>query len=379
MKEVVVCLEHRFYEFEGALYTKLAFPYSYWSSYLEYFDKVIIFARVQPVDTLSNEMARVDGRDVFYKALPYYVGPASFFSKLPSLIASAFALAWRHDYFLLRSGNTANLVWLFLIVLRRRYIREYPGNIREGIVGFAGNRPIVRLTAGFLHRLARLQGRYSRANSYVSEYCRALYDDGRGGIIFSSFNSAEIKVQKTDFTIESNCLKIISVGRLEKEKGHQTLVDAVASFSKEIPVRVSFIGDGGHRVSLEAQCRASGVNAEFLGPITNREFIFERLRCSDIFVIPSLTEGMPRALLEALAIGVPCIGSNVGGIPEVLGKCSLFPPGDTNSLVDLLRRYSRSEEFRERLSREGVEVVESRFNPKALLKEKIRFWRALHE
>ena len=106
-----------------------------------------------------------------------------------------------------------------------------------------------------------------------------------------------------------------NVGRLHEQKGHQFLLQAVAKMTNR--VRVTIVGDGRLRdelVMLAAKLEISD-QISFLGA---RADINEFLSAIDVFVMPSLWEGQPIALLEALALGKPCIASAVDGIPEII-------------------------------------------------------------
>lgn len=379
MKEVVVCLEHRFFSHEGALYTKLAFPYAYWVDYLRFFDTVKIVARVMPVDALEPEMVRVDGAKVSYLPLPYYVGPGQFFRKFPVLLSTLFGVARHHRYFLLRSGNSSTLLWFFLMLLGRPYLREYPGNVKEGVIGFAGNSFKYRLLASFLHSLSRLQGRFSRANSFVSNYCRDLYGSERPGFVFSSFRASEIAVKKQNYAISSGTFNLVTVGRLENEKGHLLLLEAIHAIRHLGHVRLHLVGDGGRRMQLENYVRTHGLDVEFHGAVTDRDRLFGIVVASDVFVLPSLTEGMPRALLEAMTMALPCVSSAVGGVPEVLPQELMCTAGSQDELAALLEKILTSEALRRSAGERNAEFIAHHFSDQALAQQKISFWSKLYE
>ena len=88
------------------------------------------------------------------------------------------------------------------------------------------------------------------------------------------------------------------------------------------------MGDGRHRAELESLARTSGISAatKFLGELPNGEAIREQLDQATLMVLPSRTEGLPRVIIEAMARAVPCVASNVGGIPELLDPRYLVPP-----------------------------------------------------
>lgn len=373
-KRITVALEHRFYSCDGALYTKLAFPYDYWADYLSYFDSVNIVARVQQVSSVGSGMARVDGPRVSFVPVPHYIGIRQFVIAFPQLVYRLFSIARSENAFILRSGNISNILWLGLILFRRPYLREYPGNVYEGVTGLVGNHFSTRCLAHFLDAVASIQGRFSKANSFVSEYVRDLYSSQRPGFIFSSFRVGELGEPKAYYSTRKDGFRVISVGRLEFEKGHSSLIEAVG----EVPgLQLTIVGDGRRRAVLESYDTKKSV--DFLGAITDRAELFDLLRRSDLFVLPSLTEGMPRSLLEAMALGLPCIASRVGGIPEILPERCLFSPGSVREIVDLMASLQTNEALRKELGSRNRQFVVEKFGEEKMRSRKVEFWSCVHE
>ena len=374
-KTVSVALEHRFFEYKGSVYTKLSFPYLYWKDYLSYFDEVKVIARVQSVNEIDSSYKRVDGDSVTVVSMPYYVGVKQFLFKFHKLLYSSFKAVKSSDSLLLRSGNISNLVWMFAMLLRVPYLREYPGNIREGIIGFGGEKLSIKILAYLLDYFAKFQSKYSKANSYVSEYCREIYSSNKPSYVFSSFNADEITTLKND-EFKDKSLNLISVGRLEGEKGHRDLIEAISLI--DFDVEVTVIGDGSLKESLENYSNELRVNAKFVGAVTDRDYLFEVLASSDIFVIPSHTEGMPRSLLEAMAIGLPCLGTSVGGIPEVLDSNMLFSPNDPNSCARKISELISNKSLIEMQSKRNIDFIRKNYSKKSLDEKKIKFWSELY-
>lgn len=376
-KHIAVCLEHRFYEYKGNLYTKLSFSYAYWKDYLSFFDKVTVIARAQKVEKLDSGMVLVTGENVNYESLPYYLGLKQFILKFIPLFLVILKISFKYKYFLLRSGNSTNILAFILIFLNKPYLREYPGNIEEGIIGFAGSSLKVRILAKFLNFIAKIQGRFSRANSFVSTYCQILYGSQKPSYIFSSFKQSEITEFKKNYDIGKK-LKVITLGRLEGEKGHINLLKAIAAQNISL-FELHIIGDGGQRENLENFSKKHNIDVKFYGSITNREQIFTLLANADVFVIPSLTEGMPRALLEAMTVGLPCIGSNVGGIPEVLASELLYEANNIKGLQDLLAKMYESKDFRLDTAAKNQKVITDLYSDEVLQAKKHEFWSQVYE
>ena len=122
------------------------------------------------------------------------------------------------------------------------------------------------------------------------------------------------------------------------------LVNAFAKAVKGgLDAHLSFVGDGIYRPEIEALARRHAQLAgrvEFLGQLRGGASVRDVLNRSHVFVLPSRQEGLPRAALEAMALGLPCIGSNVGGFPEILEPDAIVRPGDVNHLAECLSRLA---------------------------------------
>ncbi|MBI4635717.1 MAG: glycosyltransferase [Candidatus Rokubacteria bacterium] len=120
---------------------------------------------------------------------------------------------------------------------------------------------------------------------------------------------------------------VVCVGRLDRYKGQQYLLEAVAILGRERPnIRLALVGDGRFRPRLEAQASALGIGPRviFSGALAD---VRRALAAADLFVLPSEEEGMPGAVLEAMAMGLPVVATAVGGVPEIVVD------GETGMLV----------------------------------------------
>ncbi|MFZ3071955.1 MAG: glycosyltransferase, partial [Thermodesulfobacteriota bacterium] len=136
--------------------------------------------------------------------------------------------------------------------------------------------------------------------------------------------------------LEKDAIVFGTVGRLAPTKGQVYLLEAFSMILKNFPNGILLIaGDGPLRRELERKAEDLGIagSVRFLG---YRSDVLEIMRSFDVFVFPSLAEGLPLALLEAMASRITVVASNVGGIPDVLGNGlygRLVPPRDAASLA----------------------------------------------
>ena len=160
---------------------------------------------------------------------------------------------------------------------------------------------------------------------------------------------AELGIGKED-------LVILSVGRLVYQKGHEYLIQAMHSISKEFPKTTAIIcGEGPLRRQLEVQVERLAVQRAVLLP-GNRLDIERFLAIADIFALPSRWEGLLVALLEAMERALPVVATRVEGVEEVIedeGQGLLIPPEDARALAEALRTLVASPGLRRRMGKAG--------------------------
>lgn len=134
-------------------------------------------------------------------------------------------------------------------------------------------------------------------------------------------------------------VRLMWAGRVAPEKDLGLALEALGLLiALNRNVSLDILGDGPERPRLEAQCRVLGV-AEYVhwrGHITDRSAYLAALAEGDLFVLPSRTEGIPKALVEAMAVGVPAVAAAVGGVPEIArdGRLKLINPGSSIRLAN---------------------------------------------
>lgn len=155
-------------------------------------------------------------------------------------------------------------------------------------------------------------------------------------------------------------------------KGHTYLIQAARRICSVFPkTRFVLIGDGRQRPKLEQQVRDVGLQENFLF-LGRRKDVPELLACCDLSVLPSTAEGLPNAVLESLAAGVPVVATRVGGTVEIIeDRVSglLVPPRDPEALADRILELLKDPSLAQKLARAGQDRVRTYFNFDRLLLE----------
>ncbi len=160
-------------------------------------------------------------------------------------------------------------------------------------------------------------------------------------------------------------LRILFVGRLDPEKGLGNLVSAVAEMRESgLPVRATLVGDGPSRKALESQAHELGIasSIELPGYVEHGTPLFNLYRNSDLFVIPSLSEGFPKVIPEAMAFRLPVVATPVGGIPEIIHHEEnglLVSPGSPQEITDAVKRLVQEPELTNRLLENATRLSDS--------------------
>jgi len=167
--------------------------------------------------------------------------------------------------------------------------------------------------------------------------------------------------------------QIISVGRLIEKKGVPILIDACAILANRgCQFNCQIIGSGSLEAELRQQIQQLGVQSivEIIGPRPQNE-VFEQVQKAAVFAAPYVIgkdgnrDGLPTVLLEAMALGTPCVSTDVTGIPEVVRDEEtglMVPQHDPKALADALERLLTEPTLRVRLATQARQLIESEFD-----------------
>jgi glycosyltransferase involved in cell wall biosynthesis len=386
MTGVTVSIEQRYSRTpDGKIWAPM-FDYSFWSRYLGVFDSVNVVARVRDVIDIPYGMRRADGERVSFTAVPHYIGPWEYLVRARSVrrvlrnaIRPTDAVILRVDsqiaaclYPILR--GTGRPYGVEVVVdpydvfapgskhpLRPFFRWKFSSQLRQQCAGSCASAYVTK---------EALQKRYPPAPTAFTTYYSSVELTEA-----SCVNAPRIIGEKT------RKLTLITVAYLEDfRKGTDVLIDAVEQcVVNDFDIYLVIVGDGGQRLTLEERVARLGLQdrVQFLGQLPT-EVVRAKLDEADLFVLPSRGEGLPRALIEAMARGLPAIGSTVGGFPEVLPYEDLVPAGNVQTLAQKIREVLSNPERMNIMAARNLKKA-NEYREEILCERRIMFYRVLME
>ncbi len=236
-------------------------------------------------------------------------------------------------------GNLGLLGVILGRFVARKRIAKYAGQWTS----YPGEQPTVRLQRWLLGSRwwgapVTVYGQWDRQPSHVIPFFTSLMDADHMG-------RARLAIARRESSSE---LRIVYLGRLTASKNLDVLLRAMRNVTAQgLRVRCTIVGEGPERNSLEQLVMELSLaeNVRFTGGVPHEE-TSSILEDADVLVLVSETEGWPKALAEAMAFGLVCIGSDRGLIPQMLGEGRgiVVPPGDVDALAKELGRIARDSE-----------------------------------
>jgi glycosyltransferase involved in cell wall biosynthesis len=268
---------------------------------------------------------------------------------LPALAASLAGPMRRADAVHVRCpGNLGLLGVLLAPLFSRRRIAKYAGQWTD----YAGEALTVRLQKTLLRSRwwgapVTVYGAWPDQPSHIVPFFTSVLDG----------QQVERARRAASSRTASPVPRVLFVGRLSRSKNVHVLMAALGRLRQEgIDLPCTVVGDGPERAALEAQAGELGVAASFAGGVELHQ-VLAFYETHDLLVLASETEGWPKAIAEAMAFGLVCVGSERGLIPQMLGEGRgwIVPPGDETTLADALRRVAGDpQDSRERGRRAAV-------------------------
>jgi len=352
---VLVTCERRFKRSpDGVIWTTSTDDYEFWKRYLEIFREVSVLSRVEEVAESRPSWKLVEGDGVRVTVLPNYIGLGQYLLRLREIRRVVQPAVEDADAAVLRiPSHVASSVIPFVRRQRLPYAVEVVGDPYEAFAPGAIDHPLRPLLRWRTCREVRYLCAHADAAAYVTQSAlQRRYPPGprTHATYYSSLDLSEADLAPGAKAPPrpGEPFVLASVGSMELAyKGLSDLVVAASRCAEAgLNVRVLLIGGGRSEGTVRAVARSMGMEGRvtFLGELPGSRAVLNALREAHLFVLPSKTEGLPRVMIEAMSQGLPCLGTRVGGTPELLPPERIFEPGDVSGLVDRIRSLASNPE-----------------------------------
>lgn len=221
--------------------------------------------------------------------------------------------------------------------------------------------------------------------SYVTEDLRAYYRHAHSGLRTVVIPNGVANMDRRAFPlppeIRNDWFNVVIVGRLEIVKGHHLAIEAIATESVPQDVHLHIVGSGPCETELRTLAETRGI-ANRVHILGFRRNIYDYIAHCDVLLMPSLHEGLPYTLLEAMALGIPIIAARVGGLAEVIQDEStglLVPSQEAKALAQAICRLHREPVLRSQLGNQARRLQQAEYSLEAMTERYLTIYRQLME
>jgi glycosyltransferase involved in cell wall biosynthesis len=296
-----------------------------------------------------------------------------------------------NDYKLKYLNPLVNIVETYKLLKKQKFDLIHTHGYRADVLGIFLSKlmglPFISTCHGFILNDLNLK-LYSRLDHFVLRFANKIMAVSQGikndlvksgieeSLITVIQNAVDLngneelftqnrQIKRALFNIKDNEFVVGYIGRLSEEKGVKYLIEAILMLHDlNMPVKTIIIGEGPQRNELEDLVKKTNIEDRifFTGFQDNIEYWLPSI---DVFALPSLTEGTPMSLLEAMAEGIPVVASAVGGVPQVVdsGKNGiLVAAGKSEEIKDAIHLLYKDEALRNSLSREAKKMMQMKYS-----------------
>lgn len=389
MKVFVVDNAHLCKDKTGKYYSPSVYSYGFLSRYLKVFDEVRFIGKVKYFDEIdTSKYNLVSGKGVEIVELPWYQGLKQMIKKLPQLLkiyrksckscdCYIFRVAQIESFFVYLFGRKRKTPFAVEVVNDPETFVDMPGIMRWFCVTMLKRMVIKANGASYVTEHALQQ-------KYPNKKEKSAKTQNHFETYYSSVNLEDEDVYETPISYnKGETLKIVHVSNAINTdiKGHYTLINAAASvIEKGGNIEVICIGDGTKVNEYKEYIRGLKLDSKirFTGRLNDKNVLLKTLRECHLMVLPTQMEGLPRTIIEAMAVGLPCLSTPIAGIPELLEERYMFEPMDYEGFADKIIQLIENPDELKHMSEQNIKKAKQ-FTKSVLEKRRTLFYNKLRE
>lgn len=377
--------EHFIKNDKGEIYATRVLNEKIFNRYLEYFDEVIVFARVSKSNNVVKEL-KVNTDRLSFVEIPDFRGPKEMLMKSIKIV-SKFRKACSDAEVIFLRGPSMLTIFLYRFIPKNKITSV---EFMMGATYFIEDDSfIAKKVNKIIDNEAKKLVKKANATLYVTEEAlqkeyppnAKAYEDSNDDYFTCGVSDVVIEkeylFERLPMNSESNHFILISVGFMDSyRKGQHILIETVKILKdKGYSIELRLIGEGKKKEEFEQLAKRLGLEKEvlFLGKISSRETLFQQLKESDIFLLPSKLEGLPRVIIEALSASLPVIASDVNGNSELVQSELLVQEFKASNYSEKIQELIENPVFYNDISKENYQKALEYLPDKLDLKRRLFF------
>ena len=377
--------EHFIKNDKGEIYATRVLNEKIFNRYLEYFDEVIVFARVSKSNNVVKEL-KVNTDRLSFVEIPDFRGPKEMLMKSIKIVSKFRKACSDAEVIFLRAPS-------MLTIFLYRFIPKNKITSVEFMMGatyfIEDDSFIAKKVNKIIDNEAKKLVKKANATLYVTEEAlqkeyppnAKAYEDSNDDYFTCGVSDVVIEkeylFERLPMNSESNHFILISVGFMDSyRKGQHILIETVKILKdKGYSIELRLIGEGKKKEEFEQLAKRLGLEKEvlFLGKISSRETLFQQLKESDVFLLPSKLEGLPRVIIEALSASLPVIASDVNGNSELVQSELLVQDFEASNYSEKIQELIENPVFYNDISKENYKKALDYLPDKLDLKRRLFF------
>ena len=319
--------------------------------YLTMFDSIIVITRLKKKKDVKGTQGYkiVNGNNVFVEPIKEYREIPDAFLHKKNIVSDLERLIQSVDKVIIRMPSVLGIFAAKICnKINKEYIIELVACPLDGYINHTN--PIGKIIAPIMYLKTKKAIQIAPNVLYVTDkFLQKRYPTRGNKCACSDVVLNELSREIVDARINKlentniNNLKICTVANVGlKYKGHKYVFRAISKLKKDGKNYKYYLVGNGDPNYLKRYAKKLNIedNVIFCGSLSH-ENVFKKLEEVDLYIQPSLTEGLPRALIEAMSLGLPAIGSNAGGIPELLDESMIFKKKNVYDLLDILNSLNK--------------------------------------
>lgn len=345
---LLLVTDHLYFHKDGEYFDNFGFNYDFFQSYLNVFERVDVLCRMKDVDS-SEGLVKSSGPGLYFHGTPnihgmkWFLNSKKYFDAHTELIEACDAICYRIP------ATAAWNVHLINIKLSKPkpHMFEFIGDPMDALfsVNDSALKRFVMTQVGHVHsRRMRKISDSAVSGSYVSQaHLQKKFPPPAGveteAISSIRLNEDFIRTEEKPLR-DSDTVKIVEVASFVRQKNQSYLIDILAELKGAgVKAEVHFIGTGAEQNDVREKVKRLNLDKDvvFHNQVTGFDNVVALLDDCDIFCLPSFSEGVPRSMIEAMARGLVCVGTPIGGILELVPEEFTFPIGEPKTASALIQ------------------------------------------